>query len=151
MIYSKDDPEKYDYLKYYPIVHRYFRKKYDLTTPELDLILFLMSERIFTKRKFQEFNEILTWNKKRFDNLLENGWISVFRPASDGMSARYELSYKARRMVRQLYRTILNEEIPELPAKNPMFKKDVGYMDKVYRNAIKQMNKETKRKKKQSK
>jgi len=84
MLDFKDKPEKYDYLKYYRVVNRYFQKKYDLDPAELDMILFLMSERIFTKGKFQEFNEVLTWNKKRFDNLLENGWISVFREAKDG-------------------------------------------------------------------
>jgi len=144
MIDYKDRPEEYDYLKYYTVVHRYFRKKYELTREELDLILFLMSERIFNKRKFQEFNELLMWDRKRFDNMLDNGWISIFRAPSDGISARYELSYKARRMVRQLYKTIINKEIPQLPERNPMFKKEVGFSDKVYRNFIKKMNKETK-------
>ena len=102
-----------------------------------------MSERIFNKRKFQEFNELLMWDRKRFDNMLDNGWISIFRAPSDGISARYELSYKARRMVRQLYKTIINKEIPQLPERNPMFKKEVGFSDKVYRNFIKKMNKET--------
>jgi|TARA_R110000803_G_scaffold113000_1_gene181434 hypothetical protein len=143
MIDYKDRPEEYDYLKYYTVVHRYFRKKYELTREELDLILFLMSERIFNKRKFQEFNELLMWDRKRFDNMLDNGWISIFRAPSDGISARYELSYKARRMVRQLYKTIINKEIPQLPERNPMFKKEVGFSDKVYRNFIKKMNKET--------
>jgi hypothetical protein len=148
MLDFKDKPEKYDYLKYYRVVNRYFQKKYDLDPSELDMILFLMSERIFTKGKFQEFNEVLTWNKKRFDNLLENGWISVFREAKDGMNARYELSYKARRMVKSLYKMIVDKEIPEKPTVNPMFKKDVGYMDKVYRNFIKLINKETRKSKK---
>jgi hypothetical protein len=46
-------------------------------------------------------------------------------------------------MVRQLYKTIINKEIPQLPERNPMFKKEVGFSDKVYRNFIKKMNKET--------
>lgn len=151
MLDFKDKPEKYDYLKYYRVVNRYYRKKYDLDQHELDMILFLMSERIFNKAKFQEYNEILSWNRKRFDNLLEKGWISVFRPESDGIKARYELSYKARRMVKSLYKMIVDKEIPEKPTVNPMFKKDVGFVDKVYRNFIKKINKETKQKRKESK
>jgi len=54
--------------------------------------------------------------------------------------ALYTLSYKTKRMIDSLYKKLNGEEIPTSPSKNPMFKRNVKYSDKVYRNFIKEMN-----------
>jgi len=43
-------------------------------------------------------------------------------------------------MIDSLYKKLNGEEIPTSPSKNPMFKRNVKYSDKVYRNFIKEMN-----------
>ena len=45
-----------DYLKYWRIIRYFIKNKYMLTTGELDMLLFLYSEEIFFKDKFNEYN-----------------------------------------------------------------------------------------------
>ena len=61
--------------------------------------------------------------------------------------ALYCLSYKAKRMINSIYKKLEGEEIPETMCNNPMFKKNVRFSDKVYRNMIITMNEELKQNK----
>ena len=45
-------------------------------------------------------------------------------------------------LINTIYKKVNGEEIAETATANPLFKNDVSYMDKVYRNMIKEMNKE---------
>jgi hypothetical protein len=47
---------------------------------------------------------------------------------------------KSKRLVDLVYKKLNGEELPMSESHNPMFKKDVSYSSKVYRNFIKQMN-----------
>jgi hypothetical protein len=64
----------------------------------------------------------------------------VFRPRVGKKRALYELSYKAKRMIGEIYKKLNGDEIPDSSSYNPIFKKNVSYSDKVYRNMIKSMN-----------
>ena len=131
---------KADYLKYWRVIRYYFKHKYGLTQVELDMLLFLYSEQYFSRDKFNEYDEICGWDKERFNKLLRNGWIEVFRKQSGRNRAIYQLSYKTKRMIISLYKKLNGEEIPVTLQNNKMFKKNVSYTDKVYRNLIKEMN-----------
>lgn len=133
-----------DYLKYWRVIRYFIKKKYGLTTAELEMLIFLYSESYFDKDKFQEFNELIYWDVKRFDKLLRDGWIEVFRKRHGKTKGLYKLSYKSNRIIKDMYKKLNGEEIPMDRTTNPMFKKKVGYTDKVYRNMIKEMNKATK-------
>jgi|TARA_R110000737_G_scaffold68535_1_gene96715 DNA-binding MarR family transcriptional regulator len=130
-----------DYLKYWRVIRYFILKKYKLTTGELDVLLFLYSEKYFSKDKFNEFDELISWDVNRFDRLLRDGWVVVFRKRQGKKKALYEVSYKGRRMLGSMYKKLSGEEIPESPSVNPMFLKNVSYTDKVYRNMIIEMNK----------
>lgn len=144
MKYDLRDTE-YDYLKYWAIVKRYYKRKNNLKHGDLDMILFLYSEQYFSVTRFREFEELVMWDRTRFKRLKEEGYITTFREASPGIKAVYNCSTKLKRMVTSIYKTIVNKEIPENPTKNPMFKKDVCFTDKVHRNYIKKLNKELKK------
>ena len=130
-----------DYLKYWRIIRYFIKIKYGITTGELDMLLFLYSEKYFGKEKFKEFDELLSWNVNRFDQLLKKGWIEVFRKRVGKHKTLYTLSFKANKMIDSIYKKLNGQEIPESPTSNPMFKSNVSYTDKVYRNMIKEMNK----------
>ena len=130
---------QHDYLKYWRVIRYFFKAKYGLTQADLDMLLFLNSEGYFTKDKFDEFNELLSWDKDRFDRLLRDGWLQVF--GKSRRKNRYQLSFKAERMLISLYKKLNGEEIPVSQSSNPMFAKNVSYSDKVYRNMIIEMNK----------
>ena len=131
---------QFNYLKYWRVVRYWVKAKYGLTTGELDMLLFLYSEDYFSKDKFNEFDELLSWNVNRFDKLLRDKWIEVFRKRSGKEKALYQLSYKAKRVINSIYKKLNGEEIPT-SKDNPMFLRKVSYSDKVYRNFIIEMNK----------
>lgn len=134
-----------DYLKYWRVIRQYVKVRYGLNQADLDMLLFLYSEKYFGKDKFQEFNELLSWDEKRFNRLLTLGWIQNFRPRGQGMKGLYALSYKANRMIGSIYKKLNGEEIPMTMTNNPMFLKNVDYSDKVYRNMIKYINAEARK------
>jgi hypothetical protein len=138
--YTKKAPSN-DYLKYWRVLRYFFQSKYNLTASDLEVLLFLYSERYFSKDKFKEFDELLSWDVKRFNSLLTRGWIGVFRKRKGKHKALYELSYKSRRMLGSLYKKLNGEEIPESMTSNPLLYKNVSYSDKIYRNMILEMNK----------
>jgi hypothetical protein len=129
-----------DYLKYWRVVRYYIRAKYKISTADLDILLFLYSEEYFSKDKFDEFDEIMSWDVNRFDRLLRDSWIVVFRKRAKE-KAMYEISYKSRRVIGWMYKYLSGEPISENRTVNPLFKKNISYQDKVYRNMIIEMNK----------
>jgi hypothetical protein len=130
-----------DYLKYWRVIRYYVKAKHDLTQADLDIILFLYSESYFSKKDFDRYSEIVSWDIGRFDRLHASGWIETFRRKMPKTGDYlYQLSYKATRLVLDIYRKLSGEEIPTSLSSNPMFLKNVSYSDKVYRNMIIEMN-----------
>tara|TARA_R110000787_G_scaffold89177_6_gene188831 strand:+ start:432 stop:866 length:435 start_codon:yes stop_codon:yes gene_type:complete len=128
---------KNNYLKYWRVIRYWVKSKYGLSTPDLEMLLFLYSEERFHKTKFKEFEELMSWDVNRFDRLLRDGWIQVWRKRSGKEATLYEVSYKSRRIIDTIYKKLNGEEISE---RNPLFNANVSYNDKVYRNVIIEMN-----------
>lgn len=133
---------QHNYLKYWRVIRYFIKDKYGLNQGELDILLFLYDEKYFSRSKFQEFNELISWNNSRFDKLLKNGWIESFRVPTEGTKDRaiYKISYKTQRLVKSIYDKLNGKEIPMNETKGKMFRKNVSYTDKVYKNFIKEMN-----------
>ena len=129
-----------DYLKYWRVVRQFIKAKHKLTQADLDILLFLKSEQYFSKDKFKEFDELISWNKNRFENLRQAGWIEVFRKRMGKRKALYQLSTKGKRVTTSIYKHLNGKEIPTSNDGNPMFLRNVSYTDKVYRNFITEMN-----------
>lgn len=129
-----------DYLKYWRVIRYYYKMKYKLNQADLDILLFLYSEVYFDRDKFNEFDELLSWEKARFERLRRDGWITVFRKRMGTRKAVYQMSYKAVRLVTEIYKKLDGSEIPVSNSYNPMFLKNVKYTDKVYRKMIIDMN-----------
>jgi hypothetical protein len=130
-----------DYLKYWRVIRQFVKIKYGLNQADLDMLLFLYSEKYFDRGKFEEFDNLLGWDKQRFEKLRQADWIVVFRKRMGARKAIYQLSIKSNRMIQSIYRKLSGEEIPVSSANNKMFAKNVSYSDKVYRNMIIEMNK----------
>jgi hypothetical protein len=129
-----------DYLKFWRIIRYYIKFKHELSQADLDVILFLYTESYFGKEKFDQYVELVSWDKDRFNSLHARGWIETFRRRGTDGRSLYCLSDKAKRVVRDIYRKLEGEEIPTSLSHNPMFLKNVSYNDKVYRNMIIEMN-----------
>ena len=129
-----------DCLKYWRVIRYFVKQKYGLTTADLDMLLFLYSEDIFSKEKFEEFDNLLSWDEDRFDRLLRDGWIEVFRRRRKKFKTLYGLTFKTQRVINSIYKKLSGEEIPNDVSNNPMFAKNVKFSDKVYKKMIIQMN-----------
>ena len=94
---------KMDYLKFWRVIRYFIKAKYGLSQSDLDVVLFLYTESYFDKAKFKEFDRLLSWDINRFNRLLKEGWIVVFRKGSGRRKSLYELSYKGKRVVSKFY------------------------------------------------
>ena len=129
-----------DCLKYWRVIRYFIKQKYGLTTADLDMLLFLYSEDIFSKEKFEEFDNLLSWDEERFNRLYKEGWIEVFRNRKKTRKSLYCISFKTDRVISGIYKKLSGQEIPTSLSGNPMFAKNVKYSDKIYRNMILEMN-----------
>jgi hypothetical protein len=138
---SRKQPSN-DYLKYWKVVKYWVKRKYTISSGDLDLLLFLYSEHLFNKTKFEEFNELMSWDSNRFYRLIKEGWIHKWREKKGQQAALYELTYAAKRMIDNVYKKLNGEKFSESYVNNPIFKHDVKFRDKVYRNYMKKVNQE---------
>lgn len=133
--------KKHNFLKYYRVVSYYIKNKYELSTSELDMILFLYDEDIFTKETFNDFAATMSWNKGRFSKMLKDGHIKKWRDRKQTQRSNlYELTFQSKRICSHMYKKLTQEEvISENPYRNKIFKGS-NYTDKVYKNIIRKMN-----------
>lgn len=132
---------KRDYLKYFRLARRYTQRKYKLSLTDLEVLLFLQSEFLFTKEDMDEISLIVPWDKKRFKRLKENGWIHTWREPKPYMKAQYEVTSKTKNMVEYFCRILEGDRrLTENHKKNEYMKR-ARYTDKVYARAIEKMNK----------
>ena len=138
--YQKRDKE-YNFLKNWRIVRYYITKQYNISYPELELLLYLYDEGVFTKTDYKEFEECLSWKTNRFQELMDRGLIRKWRDRStEGYANLYELTQNAKLICNHTYKKLMKDEpISEDKYRNKVFKSD-NYMDKIYRRLIKKMN-----------
>ena len=96
-IYERSEP-KNDYLKYWKVVKQWAKVKYNLGTADIEMMLFLYSEGLFNQKQFEEYTEIMSWDKNRFHNLMKDKWIVVWRKRKGKESTLYELGFSGKRM-----------------------------------------------------
>jgi len=136
--------KQHNFLKYHRVVKYYIKNKYSISDTELDMILFLYDENVFTKAIFNDFAKTMSWDKNRFSKMIQKGYIKIWRTKKETQrSNMYELTIAAKRICNHMYKKLTQEEIiSEDPYRNEIFK-GKSYMDKIYRNVIKKMNSKT--------
>jgi hypothetical protein len=137
-------PREYNFLKYWRVVKYYIKEKYQISGTELDMILFLYDEKLFTKDLFNGFAKTMSWDKSRFSSMVKSGYIKKWRDRKESQRSNlYELTIKSKRICNHLYKKLMQEEIiSENPYRNEIFK-GKSYMDKIYKDVIKKMNSKT--------
>ena len=133
-----------NYLKYWRIVKYYIKRKYDISSMELDMLLYLYDLPYFKKEDFNYYGNTMSWDKRRFSKMVEDGYIKKWRERKyTQRSNLYELTFQAKRICSHMYKKLTQEEIiSEDPYRNKIFKGS-NYADKVYKNIIKKMNLKT--------
>jgi hypothetical protein len=122
---------------------RHFAKlRYGLGTADLEMLLYLRTEKYFTKDKFDEFGSIMSFDTQRFKRLRREGWIDSFRIHTTKRKALYTVSYKTIRMIASIYNKLDGKEpLPTSREMNPMMiKKNQTYMNRQMLKAANRMN-----------
>jgi hypothetical protein len=138
---------KYDFMKYWKVVKTFYTTKYNIKTPELEMLLFLYSEGPFKRADFIWFNNIMPWGVVTLKSLIARGYIScTHMKGKKGGYHQYEMTQSAKLMIATLYKHLTGEIIISTSKSNhEMFrKKDVPYTQKVLRNYIVNLNAELK-------
>lgn len=151
--WKKREYPKNDYLKFFGPIKKFVGHKYDLTSQEIDMLLFLFSEKYFKRADFDKFRNLVSWDKKRFDKMLREKYIQVWRkpipskrlPLSKrkttGRATLYCLSNKGRSICHYIYRVCNGEAVlPKgIPGKKTFSKKVLrNYIRDVINPEIKQ-------------
>lgn len=129
-----------DFLKYWRIVRYYYQSKYNLSQSDLEMILFLYSEVYFSEKTFYHFNTVLKFNINRLKKMMDDGWVELFRPKLKDRKALYQLTYKSKRLVNDVYRKLEGESFVTNAQDVPLFKGTPSYTEKRYKRIILELN-----------
>lgn len=144
--YIRREP-KNDYMKYYRIIRRYIMVRHNINESDLEMIMFLYSEGLFTYYRFKELSNFNGWDERKFKKMKDGGWIHMWRDKKGSEYRLYEITRKSRLVVTDMYKKLnYEEEISELAQNNPVFKRK-QFSHKVLALGIRSFNQEVRKRK----
>lgn len=141
------DLKELNLLKHYRIIRKWACKNNNLTDAELELLIYLDCMDMFSKHDFEIGTYSYSWNNRRWNKLLQDGWIVVWRHNNRTTQKYniYKVSFKCKQLIQRMYRIMLGEEdIPTSERRNKIMKGKT-YMDKVLQTSIYNVNKDKNR------
>jgi len=97
---------------------------------------------MFTIKDFKMGTYSYSWDKKRWNKLIQNDWIVVWRNRNRTTQKYniYKISFKAKQLINKIYKIMLGyEDIPTSERRNIIMRKDT-YTNKVLRTSIYNVN-----------
>jgi len=138
--YIRKEPSN-DYLKFYRVVRRFTLLKYDLSTSDLEMLMYLYTAGLFTYQEFIVYSSNFSWDKKRFKRMKDSGWIHMFRDKVGAEYRLYELTRHGRHIIGNMYKMLNCEmEIPMAQKNNPAVARR-NFSEKTLMLGIEQFNK----------
>jgi|TARA_R100001086_G_C11764017_1_gene238935 hypothetical protein len=128
--------------KHYRIIRKWACKNNDLNDADLELLIYLDCIDMFTKHDFEIGSYSYSWDNKRWNKLLKNNWITVWRKRNRTTQKYniYKVSFKCKQLINKIYKIILGyEDIPTSERRNIIMRKDT-YTNKVLRTSIYNVN-----------
>tara|TARA_R100000742_G_scaffold404_1_gene48 strand:+ start:129 stop:575 length:447 start_codon:yes stop_codon:yes gene_type:complete len=138
------DLKELNLLKHYRIIRKWACKNNNLNDADLELLMYLEAVDLFTKQDFKTGSYSYSWDNRRWNRLLKEGWIVVWRKRNRTTQKYhiYKTSTKFKLLLSRIYRIMLGEEdIPENTNSNKIMKRET-YIDKVLSFSIKNVNKD---------
>ena len=118
-----------------------------LKDADLELLIYFYDMDLFTKKDYMDGTYAYSWDKHRWDRLLKEGSITVWRNRNRTTQKYniYKVSFRCKQLIKQIYRIMLGEEnLPTSTKRNPIMKGKT-YSDKVLIKAINNVNKDKNR------
>ncbi len=127
-------------LKHYRIIRKWACKTCDLKDADLELLIYLDALDLFKKDDFKKGTYSYSWDNRRWNRLLKQGWIVVWRERNRTTQKYhiYKVSYKCKQLISRIYRIMLGEE--NMPTSK--LEKNNWYSYKVITKAITFANKD---------
>ena len=133
---TSTDVKDLNLLKHYRIIRKWACKTCDLKDADLELLIYLDSIEHFRKEDFKTGQYSYSWDNRRWNKLLKNDWIVVWRHRNRTTQKYniYKTSFKFKHLLSRIYRIMLGEEdLPDI-------KKEKTYTDKVMAFAMANVN-----------
>jgi hypothetical protein len=131
-------------LKHYRVVRKWACRNNDLNDADLELLIYFDCMDFFTKHDFEIGTYAYSWDNRRWNRLLKEGWIVVWRNRNRTTQKYniYKVSFKCKQLISRMYRIMLGEEdIPTSEKRNSIMRGKT-YTDKVLQTAINNVNKD---------
>jgi len=131
-------------LKHYRVIRKWACKNNDLNDADLELLIYFDCMDFFTKHDFEIGTYAYSWDNRRWNRLLKEGWIVVWRNRNRTTQKYniYKVSFKCKQLISKMYRIMLGEEdIPTSEKRNSIMRGKT-YTDKVLQTAINNVNKD---------
>jgi hypothetical protein len=141
------DLKDFNVIKHYRIIRKWACKNNDLNDADLELLIYFDCMDFFTKHDFEIGTYSYSWDNRRWNRLLKNDWIVVWRKRNRTTQKYniYKVSFKCKQLISRMYRIMLGEEdIPSSERRNKIIK-GISYTDKVLTQAIYNVNKDKQR------
>ena len=134
-------------LKHYRVIRKWACRNNDLNDADLELLIYFDCMEFFTKHDFKIGTYAYSWDNRRWNRLLKEGWIVVWRTRNRTTQKYniYKVSFKCKQLISKMYRIMLGEEdIPSSEKRNSIMRGKT-YTDKVLQTAIHNVNKDKNR------
>ena len=133
---TAQDLKDLNLFKHYRIIRKWACKANGLNDADLELLMYLDSLDHFRKEDFKNGSYSYSWDNRRWNKLLKNEWIKVWRHHNRTTQKYniYKTSFKFKHVLSRIYRIMLGEEdLPDIKIKKT-------YTDKVMAFAIANVN-----------
>lgn len=132
-------------LMHYRIIRKWASRNYNITEGDLEFLIYLDGLNLFTRYDYEEGAYAFSWDKRRWDRLLKEGWITVWRERNQTTQKHniYKVSTRCKSLIARMYRMLLGEEALPTSKRNSIMRGKT-YTDAVLRKVIKQTNKRNK-------
>ena len=136
------DIKNINLLKHYRIIRRWACKNNNLNDAELELLIYLDCFGLFNKNDFKLGCYSYSWDNRRWNKLLKQGWIIVWRERNRTTQKYniYKTSLKCQQLIKRIYRIMLGEEDIPTSTRRNIIMKGGSYIDKVLMTSIKNVN-----------
>lgn len=134
-------------LKHYRIIRKWACKNNGLNDADLELLIYFDCMDLFTREDFKIGTYSYSWDNRRWNRLLKEGWIIVWRVHNRTTQKYniYKISFKCKQLISRMYRIMLGkEDIPTSLLRNKIMRGKT-YMDKVMITSINNVNKDKNR------
>tara|TARA_R110000782_G_scaffold23284_1_gene61017 strand:+ start:1239 stop:1679 length:441 start_codon:yes stop_codon:yes gene_type:complete len=138
---SASDIRELSLIKHYRIIRKWACKNNNLLDADLELLIYLDCMDFFSKQDYKMGVYSYSWDNKRWNKLLKNDWIIVWRNRNRTTQKYnlYKTSVKAKQLITRIYKIMLGDENINVGKANKIINSKT-YTNKVMTKAIYNIN-----------